>query len=621
MGIIQTLATRFTAIDKLTAPVRKMSGAVQGFAKKAEAGVARLDRRLNKLGPSFGQLGKQMIAFAGTALLVSGLSSAVNTVKDYEQANANLASVMGTTVAANILLAKDAERLGEITAKSATEVVGLQESYARLGFAQQEIVNVTEATINGSIAMNAELDRTATLTGAMVRTFDSFSSIDAPEILDQMTLATQKSALNFEKLETALPIVSGAANAAGIPFDNLLALLGKLSDAGIDASSSSTALRNIFLDSAKKGHTYSQVLENIKGSQDQLTAANDEFGKRGAVSASILARNIDETAKLTKILASAAKGQEMSGVAADTAGKQMDTTTGALTLLSSKYEGLLLSINKGTGAMSGFRTVIEFVANNLTTIAVVIGVLVGGFLALKLAVLASQLALFGYNVVLGVTGALSGTASIAIGANTIALNAYKFATIAATAMNHLFNASNPIGWIILAVSVIALIVTKFDSWGAAISMLLGPIGFLIGFIVSLHKNWQMVTDAFTNGGILGGIKAIGKVMLDALLYPVQQLLEMVDKIPGIDIAGDFAKDIQKFRMSLGVETAGSIGNEPQEEYKPAPLINNEANKQNQFREIFEKTLNSTVDLNINDPNNRTSIETRGAAPGVNLSRT
>lgn len=184
----------FTAVDKMTAPMRKMGHSVQGFAAKAEVATARAERGFRRvMTPVRGlvsSLGTFGLAIGGTAI-IGAVGSAINKFKEFEQANANLASVMGLTVQENKALADDAKRLGAVTARTATEVVGLQEAYARLAFKQKEILDMTQATINGSVAMNAELASTAELTGAMVRTFDSFSSADAPEIIDQLTLATQ----------------------------------------------------------------------------------------------------------------------------------------------------------------------------------------------------------------------------------------------------------------------------------------------------------------------------------------------------------------------------------------------------------------------------------------------
>lgn len=309
--------------------LRKNSGFVNGVAK------------------GMGQWATSMIGVtAGIALLSKAVGSAFKIIKEFDQGVAKLASVLGTTKEGVSALQAEAVRLGSTTAKSATEVVKLQEAFARLGFTQAEIIDLTEATIAGSIAMNAELDQTATLTGAVIRTFDSLSTTDAPQVIDVMAAATSKSALNFSKLETALPIVSGAANAAGISFTKVTALLGKLADSGIDASSSATALRNIFIESADQGLNYEEILEKIKNSQDKLTAANDEFGKRAAVSANVLANNIDLINDLDVELQNAA------GTAEEMADVQLDTLNGSLILLSSAWEGFILSLEKGDGALA-----------------------------------------------------------------------------------------------------------------------------------------------------------------------------------------------------------------------------------------------------------------------------
>ena len=398
----------FTAIDKFSNPVKRMTKSTQTFAQKAEVGIARLDRRMRKLTPSIGAMGKQMLGLAATGAFIAGIGSAITTIKDFEQANADLSAVMSSATAPELkALSKDASRLGGITSKTATEVVGLQESFARLGFETPDIVNMTEATIAGAVAMNAELAETAELTGAMIRTFDKLESTDATQVIDQMTLATQKSALNFEKLQTALPIVAGASQAAGISFERTVALLGKLSDSGIDASSSATALRNIFLESAKQGLSYEQILEKIEKNQNKLTAANDQFGKRAAVSASILSKNIRETGELTKTLELAKKGLENSGAAQEAADKRLNTLSGSLTLLSSKWDSILLKQDENTGSIGKMNTVIKFLTKNLETITTAALLLTGVWLGMKLALFGAKAALFLYNVALGVTGALS----------------------------------------------------------------------------------------------------------------------------------------------------------------------------------------------------------------------
>lgn len=314
------------------------------------------------------QWGASMIGVtAAITVLTKVVGGAAKTIKEFDQKSAQLAAILGKTKASITSLTNEAKRLGGVTAKTAGEVLELQTAYARLGFSQKEIINLTEATISGSIAMNAGLDETAELTGAVVRTFDDFSTTDAPEIIDIMSAATSKSALNFQKLQTAIPVVAGAANAAGVPFTTLTALLGKLSDSGIDASSSATALRNIFIESASQGLSYDQILDKIKNSQDKLTASNDEFGKRAAVSATVLAKNIDSIQELDEAL------QDAGGTAERMADEQLDTLSGSFTLLGSAWDGWILSLEDGKGPMSeiikGFAELTTMTLNWMTQLS------------------------------------------------------------------------------------------------------------------------------------------------------------------------------------------------------------------------------------------------------------
>ncbi len=119
--------------------------------------------------------------------------------------------------------------------------------------------------------------------------------------------------------------------------------------------------------------------------------------------------------------------------------------------------------------------------------------------------------------------------------------------------------TGPIGIIIVAIAALVALVTaiiiKWDEWGAALSLILGPLGFIISLIQSFRRNWEDVKSAFTDGGLLAGLKKIGAVLIDALLMPVQQLLELASKIPGLgDLATKGAEKILRLRERLGVRT-------------------------------------------------------------------
>ena len=635
MGRGLVVPTIFTAVDKASRIVNNISRAVQRFVVKAEAGLARANRAFTRLMAPVTRLRRAVGSlglFIGGAALVGALSTSIGVMMDFEQANRNLNSVMNTSVENQKLLAEDAKRLGATTAKTAAEVVGLQEAYARLGFQTPAIIDMTEATIQGSVAMRGELDQTAELVGAMVRTFDKFSSTDAPQIIDKLTLSTQQSALNFEKLQTSLPIVAGAANAAGIPFETLLALLGKLSDAGIDASSSATSLRNIFLESAKKGHSYSQILDSIKKNQDKLTAANDAFGKRAAVSASVLANAIDATAELDSKLRQTAEGQLFANAAQKAAAEQLDSLRGDLTILRSAYEGFILSLEDGNGKFNVFlRTTVQ-VATEILSLASGTATATsaldehGRSIREKAQVAIKWLKIIGWIV-----GALLAMKTVLFVGNTI-LATYKMTmlivsgvTKAWTAAQWLLNVAlnaNPIGLVVLAIAAligyVTLVIKKWNEWGAALNLVVGIlfpfmriITFIISLVQSFRRNWDAVVDAFTSGGIIAGLKKVGAILIDALLMPLQQLLELVSKVPGVgDLAASGAAKILELRENLGVNT--------ETDESGAPIVDTGATRERLNVEREERLEKKVVDLNINVPNGGAEISGDGAGGGLNV---
>jgi hypothetical protein len=492
----------------------KMAGnAYKRFSRSVATGSKRALVSMNNLSMGVGRNVKRMsdklinfknaAIFAGLALLVG---NTIDVFASFEQANANLASVMGKTVQETVALQIDAKRLGATTAKTATEVVGLQESFARLGFAEDAIINMTESTIAGSVAMQGELADTADLVGAMIKSFDQFESINAPDVIDKMTASTQKSALNFEKLQTALPVVAGAANAAKVPFTKLLASLGKLSDAGIDASSSSTALRNIFLEAAKRGVPYEKLLLKVAKSTDKLKIANELFGKRGAVAAVTLAKQLDAVGQLDKEL------QNVAGTAGTTAAKQLDTLKGSLTILGSAWEGFILSLEDGTGAFGSFlktsvRVVTEMlsiasgtakatealtdqelkirrIANVLLTVVKAIGLVIAGYVAMKVAIFALNTITKVYNIGVGIQTVLLNKNKFALRGNIAALASMSVTTKIITAATKTWR--------------IAQIAMNATMWGFPLVWIVAGIAAIIAGIVLLVKNWDKVKAAMVS---------------------------------------------------------------------------------------------------------------------------
>ena len=137
-------------------------------------------------------------------------------------------------------------------------------------------------------------------------------------------------------------------------------MLGILVDRNVQASKAGTGLRNVFLTLAKKGITLEEALADINSATIKSARATEIFGKENSIVATILANTRDEVNTLNTSLNNtdddAAKMAETMG----------DTLSGDVDKLTSAYEGFILSLDSGEGAISKtIRNILQFSAEFL----------------------------------------------------------------------------------------------------------------------------------------------------------------------------------------------------------------------------------------------------------------
>lgn len=352
----QQLAQTELRMKNTRAAITRNTRAIQQFGQqtKKSGGLALA---INKgLTNSFKTLGKTLAIAFGAAAVLRGIGNVVNIFKDFEQAQANLAAVLGVSRDEMAALTQQAKDLGGTTAFTASEVAGLQRELAKLGFTQEEILNATGAILDLAAAAGAELPRAAEIAGATIRSLGLDTS-ETRRVVDVMAKSFSSSALTLEKFATAMATVGPIAKVAGLSIERITALLGTLADRGLDASTSGTSLRNIFLELSKQGLTFEEAMGKINNATDKSVVALDLFGKRGATSAIILAENAEAAANLEEKL------NDAGGAAQRMAEEQLDTLTGDTIKLTSAWEGFILSLEDGEGGLAtSIRTIIQFTA-------------------------------------------------------------------------------------------------------------------------------------------------------------------------------------------------------------------------------------------------------------------
>lgn len=306
-----------------------------------------------------GYIGAQAVV-SGVVALFTKLREGVGSVVEFEFANSRLAAILGTTSDQIKELTLDAKRLGATTKYTASEATELQIELAKLGFTRKEILDATESVLRFAQATGAELGEAASLTGAALRMFNA-DTRETERYVSAMAVATTKSALSFSYLATALPIVGPVAKAFNFSIEDTLALLGKLSDAGFDASMSATATRNILLNLADTNGVLAKSLGGPVKTLPELVAGLQKLKEQGVdLNSTLEMTDKRSVAAFNAFLTAADKivplRDQITGVEGelgDMAHTMEDNAKGAIDSLKSAWEALMISLGKNTGVLSG----------------------------------------------------------------------------------------------------------------------------------------------------------------------------------------------------------------------------------------------------------------------------
>lgn len=303
--------------------------------------------------------GGTILGLVGTKVLgafASALRSGVQTIIDFEQENANLASVLGKSQQQIQALTDDAKRLGAQTQYTASQITQLQTELAKLGFSETEILNSTEAVQAFATATGATLPEAAGLAGAALRAF-GLDSTEMERVVSTMGVATSKSALDFTYLQNSLSTVAPVAKQFGFTIEDTTALLGTLANSGFDASSAATATKNILLNLADSSgklakrlgepiHSMNDLIPALRKLKDggvDLAEALDLTDKRSVAAFATFLEGTDTLQDLRDGIT------DVSDELHKMEQERLQTVQGSLTLLSSAWDGLMLSFSNSKG--------------------------------------------------------------------------------------------------------------------------------------------------------------------------------------------------------------------------------------------------------------------------------
>ena len=336
-------------VVKTSASAKGLSASLKGVgasANIATGGIRAMAAALLSSG-----VGAAVIAFGAIASI---FRSAMVESMEFSKSLSGLQAVTGTSKDEMQDFAKEAKRLGATTAFTASQVVELQTEFAKLGFTKDEILNVTEATLDLAAAAGTDLANAAMVAGSTLRGFGLDSS-ETARVADVMAKSFSSSALDITTFQESMKLVAPIAKTVKVDIEQASAALSVLADSGIKGSMAGTQLRRVMTDLAMKtGKDFQTSLrmtqERLDGASsdaEKLSIAKELVGQRAASTLLILSENEDKL----KTLEDAYDGAE--GAAKRMAEVRLDNLTGDVTILESAWSGLLLSIEDGEGGLNG----------------------------------------------------------------------------------------------------------------------------------------------------------------------------------------------------------------------------------------------------------------------------
>lgn len=358
------------ATGKYTLEVGHYENALKGLPGPIGQVVSGFSRMRGQLGAISGsELPAGAKALQGFTTVMSGtiglvlmfvrqLTGSAKTLREFEQANANLSTILGTTQEGMKAMTDTALQLGRTTEYTARQVTQLQTELAKLGFGQGSIIAMQKPILQFATAVGANLADAAAVAGASLRAFNLTSS-DTEELLATLAVATNKSALSFDRIQNSLGTVFPVANAFGISVKDTAALLGALANAGFDASSAATATRNIILKLADANgklakamggpaKTFDEIIDGLISLRKAGTDLNDalELTDRRSVAAfAALMSGAESARELRQSL------EDVSGELERISEQRLNTVEGATKLLQSAWEGLTLAFQNSNGVI------------------------------------------------------------------------------------------------------------------------------------------------------------------------------------------------------------------------------------------------------------------------------
>lgn len=504
---------------------------------------------------------------------------------------------------------KVARDVAAVTEFNAVDTAGALDKMAMAGLTSKQSMALLAGTTNLATAAGADLTTAVDIATDALGAFGLMTEDEKAlegnlnRLSDVMAKTTNMFNTDISGFFESAKMGAATFTSTGQSLEDFSAMVGVMASSGIKGSESGTQLRNMMLSLASPSKTAAMALDRMgikttdaqgnflniidilaqfekgmkgMGDAEKAAALTDIFGKRTVTGVTLLlAEGTEGLKKYSKELQNA--GGTAANVAAAMRGSlanRIEVLKSALTELGFKFVDAFASkggkaIENLTATITNFdpASIIDFLTTAFTVISKIVGVL----WKMRIIIISLAIAWGVYKVAMIAAVVISNIMGMVQAVQTL-MSAQQGMNVVQAIFNVLLTA-NPVGVIIVAlaalIAIVILCVKHWDDITAAmarcwdwvkknqeavlgiIAVFTGPFGFIISIVREFWNEWDRITQAFTNGGIIAGLKQIGATILSALLAPLQGVFGLLGKIPGVGKHFEnFATNIESFRNQI-----------------------------------------------------------------------
>lgn len=483
-----SVLTTFRALDQMSGPINNINRSTSRLVKTTKSALS----------PVTGLVGQ----LSALGLAAVGFSSQI-------QLDKNLKSLSAITGVTGSAFDDFKVKISETSTEMKMFKGDVAKAFEIVGSAKPDLLasadglnEVTKAAILLSRASGDELViSAANLTGVMNQF--NLGAEQATRTINVLAAGSVVGAANITRVAESFVNFGAVASGANLSLEESVALVEVLASKSLFGAEAGTKLRGSVLQLQKAGVGYSSGAFNML---DAMTEVNTKmktlgtesqkdayilkiFGAENITAGKILLNNIDMYKQFTK-------GVTGTNTALDQAKINTSSLSTTIDEMINSFKNAVTTTDEANLTIRTFKDLMKLASDNMNTLINIAGISIGVFAAVKTYMF---LASFG-------------------------MEAYTIATsLAAIATNAL----------------------AMPLWAV-----IGVVAALGSTLYVVYQHWGKIVDAFASGDIMGGLKAVGVMLLDLILWPLEKIMEIIALIPGM---GGGAEWIGKIREDIGAK--------------------------------------------------------------------